>query len=642
MKIKILVACHKPSELPQNELFLPIQVGAKNAKTRMNIEQDDNGINISEKNPTYCELTAQYWAWKNLDSDYYGLCHYRRFLEFKHTDARKNHRDQIEASVLNEYNIKQFGLDNSEEMRQVIEKYDVITGPEQNVNHLYTPRGSKSTAYDHWIAHDRALIMKKDLDLMLDILQEVAPEVGAAARKYLKTSHFTGFNCFVMKKELFDQMCQIEFEVLSRLEQQVDLSSYCQQITRIFGFMGEIISSSFIYYLEQTGKYKIKHIPLLYFNYTEPLEKFKPLNEKNKKSIPIVFDYADSDPNRFGVAWQTFLEHIDRSYQYDVVVIADFVPDTKTELQKMSKAYDNVSLRFMEGVPARMLLYDKYKLEEDPETVGKNVLNPENDDWHIPILPFLPFILTGYEKALVFDKNTLFCDSIVDLWENYRNSNKMICAPPSVFIRARINDIYYETAERHLKKYLKNPLNYFSINAFIWNFQEYRKNIKESKLVKLYPHTEEKTQFRAKEEILNIVCEDNVEFTDVRWNTWYDTNALLTYQLPYMPFTLYQELLSARKNPGMITYMANDPWEREFTALTPIFWNAAQKTAFYEIYLQHGTDLINKRSKVNSKEILTKIFPVDGNMRSRLTRLFPYNSKRNKAIKRVLKTLHLR
>ena len=43
---------------------------------------DNEEENISSKNKSYCELTTQYWAWKNVDADYYGFCLYRRFFSF--------------------------------------------------------------------------------------------------------------------------------------------------------------------------------------------------------------------------------------------------------------------------------------------------------------------------------------------------------------------------------------------------------------------------------------------------------------------------------------------------------------------------------------------------------------------------------
>ena len=82
--IRIFIACHKPTYVPENSLFYPVQVGA--ALTNKRFEhmayRDNEGEHISEKNPDYCELTAQYWAWKNIDCDYYGFFHYRRYLTF--------------------------------------------------------------------------------------------------------------------------------------------------------------------------------------------------------------------------------------------------------------------------------------------------------------------------------------------------------------------------------------------------------------------------------------------------------------------------------------------------------------------------------------------------------------------------------
>ena len=78
--IKILVCAHKDSRLPQHEYFCPIQVGAALTSARFFPVLDNTGDNISDRNPHFCELTAHYWAWKNLKCDIIGLNHYTRFL----------------------------------------------------------------------------------------------------------------------------------------------------------------------------------------------------------------------------------------------------------------------------------------------------------------------------------------------------------------------------------------------------------------------------------------------------------------------------------------------------------------------------------------------------------------------------------
>ena len=79
MNIKIMVAVHKPYWMPTDSVYLPIHVG-KEGKADIGFQGDNTGDNISSKNSHYCELTAMYWAWKNLEADFVGLVHYRRYF----------------------------------------------------------------------------------------------------------------------------------------------------------------------------------------------------------------------------------------------------------------------------------------------------------------------------------------------------------------------------------------------------------------------------------------------------------------------------------------------------------------------------------------------------------------------------------
>ena len=87
MDCKIIVAMHKSCEVPVDPMYFPLQVGAagKDVLIPLNrkepVARDDTGENISEKNPSYCELTGLYWAWKNLQAEVIGLVHYRRYFE---------------------------------------------------------------------------------------------------------------------------------------------------------------------------------------------------------------------------------------------------------------------------------------------------------------------------------------------------------------------------------------------------------------------------------------------------------------------------------------------------------------------------------------------------------------------------------
>lgn len=177
MKIKILVAAHKKFPMPSDtNLYLPILVGAvRNYKPDINYQRDDDGVNISIKNPNYNELTAIFWAWKNLDVDAIGLIHYRRMFSLK----RKRTFDSI--------------LSKSE-VESLLKRAPIILPKKRN---YYI-----ETNYSHYIhAH-----YKEPLDVTRDIIEEEYPEYINAFNNVMNSNSAHMFNMFIMKKNILMSM----------------------------------------------------------------------------------------------------------------------------------------------------------------------------------------------------------------------------------------------------------------------------------------------------------------------------------------------------------------------------------------------------------------------------------------------------
>ena len=80
MLCKIAVCYHRESDTYlQNNVLMPVFVG-RIPQIGPQIQSDNVGNHISEKNYLYCELTGTYWLWKNVQADVKGLFHYRRVL----------------------------------------------------------------------------------------------------------------------------------------------------------------------------------------------------------------------------------------------------------------------------------------------------------------------------------------------------------------------------------------------------------------------------------------------------------------------------------------------------------------------------------------------------------------------------------
>ena len=230
MDIKILVATHKKYWMSEDNVYLPLHVG-REGKEDIGFTGDNTGENISSKNNNYCELTGLYWAWKNLQCDYIGLCHYRRYF------AKKSLSRNKKAAILSKNEYEAF-----------LKKYDVLV-PEKRNYYIDTVRSQ----YEH-------IHYKKDLDLIEEILKEMHPEYMDEFRKVMSSNSLHIFNMFVMSKNNFEIYCQWLFPLLFELEKRIDTSGYSTYQARAIAFLSERLFNVWL----AKQKLSIGHLPIVF------------------------------------------------------------------------------------------------------------------------------------------------------------------------------------------------------------------------------------------------------------------------------------------------------------------------------------------------------------------------------------------
>ena len=243
-KIKIFMCCHKQYEtLPP--LCEAIQCGSALNPKIENAVYDDHGENISLKNREYCELTAHYYAWKNVKADYYGFCHYRRFFAVENCTKRP-----YTAKLKLSEKERGFYLGNEEYWQDLIKKYEILVPRSEDMG---LPAGEHYlTSKNHYL---------EDLHLFLDILFKEAPWLMETAKGYLLQNRQYFCNMFIMKNTYFFEYCEALFSILEKFDKQKTLHGDFQS-DRTDGYLGELFTGIYIDYCCKKGV-KIKELPRL-------------------------------------------------------------------------------------------------------------------------------------------------------------------------------------------------------------------------------------------------------------------------------------------------------------------------------------------------------------------------------------------
>lgn len=203
--IFIGIATQKKLEMNFDDCYKPIIVGADCHNIKIdNYCEDNNGLNISKFNTMFCELTALYWMRHNVEAQYYGLVHYRRFF------GKKNPLTFLEIS-------------------EYLKKNDVILPKKRSyyVESLYS-----HYSHTHYAIH---------LEVTREIISSLCPSYLTEFDKLKKRKSAHMFNMLIMKKGLFHSYCDWLFPILFELEKRIDVSNYDSFQKRYLGRISELL-----------------------------------------------------------------------------------------------------------------------------------------------------------------------------------------------------------------------------------------------------------------------------------------------------------------------------------------------------------------------------------------------------------------
>lgn len=222
----IYVVSHKEINESFPKGYKTIIVNANNNQVIGDV-YDNIGDNISNKNASYCELTALYWLWKNCSDEFVGIDHYRRFFMYggELLDVGKA-KEVVKANTV------------------IVPKKEVFSG---------------KIGYKYWSTSG----YKDDLKVIRSAIEEYSPDYCKDYDTFLNQNKMYCYNMLIMNKQMYNSYCEWLFNILERVENRLDLqhkgaANRKGYYKRIYGFMGERLLNVYLIH----NKLDVKELPV--------------------------------------------------------------------------------------------------------------------------------------------------------------------------------------------------------------------------------------------------------------------------------------------------------------------------------------------------------------------------------------------
>lgn len=631
--IKIFVS-HRidlDSETIDNSIYIPVRCGAVfDEREGIMMLGDDTGENISERRLTFNELTVLYWAWKNVKADYYGLCHYRRYLSFaEKQDYRRCEWGGIGEDVIDENTINKYGLTDKDIRRKISLHPDIdVFLPQQFfLKSLHNKSYSQIDRYRDVVGKE---FSETVIEQLFVLIKEDYPDYFDAAKTHFTSGTAYFSNCCVMKARVFNKYCNWVFDILFKLEKRIDFSNQSMTASRVMGYLGEDLFSIYIARNREINEIKIHELQLVFFENTARIDSSPAFSAGN---IPIIFSCSEQYAAYVAGTVRSIIAHSSEEHNYDLIFLhTGITENSQRQLQVMVSEHTNFSIRFFNVErfiqPYQLTLNSHFTVETFYRLL-------------------LPQLLPNYDKVIYLDSDLMVLHDVAELFA-IDIGDHLLAATIDADMTGEYNGAipgvkdYCDTVLK-----LADPYSYFQAGVLVFNLSAFRKTFASNELLELAA----KREYRyVDQDVLNVACGGRVHTLDMRWNVMTDCGGTrIGTIIQRAPLSIYQAYLKARKDPYIIHYAGwQKPWNNPQSDFAEVYWKYARQTPFYEVNLfrlakSAEVDRIESAdSRSKARQIADRILPKGTRRRNLAKKILPKGSRRWNFCKKIYKSMFKR
>lgn len=585
MNGKIYVNYFSPAHIFEDSLLSSIQVGRANSNNKLQMLGDDVGDNISFKNPYYCELTGQYFVWKNAESQKYcGFLHYRRLFDFSDRKDRKieNH-GAIEVASSRSLSLPAYGITESS-IDSLMDNYDCILPYPFDV----TRAAAKNVRDQYLLApyHD-----VRHLDEAGRIIEEKFPQDSQYFVEAMKGVDLYSNNMFVMRTSLFQQYSAWLFAILFELEKRIDVTGRSWQEQRAIGYVAERLLTTFAIKLRSENKFTIKFLNRVFINDPSPVPQAKP--KPIVAGLPVVTVAASTDRlyvQHMAALLSSTLSNASQESFIDFIVLDGGLTDAdRARLLTLEARHPHCRISFVD-------------MRNEYLDIPPNSYFTRGTFYRLS----LPQILADRDRVLFLDTDMVVCGDIATLF-SIELKDEILAAAPDLIMRAFCNMGVFSIKESGAmrancyltdKIKLKSPRDYFQAGVLLFNLDIMRRLELAKKMTN---SLKTESYWFLDQDVLNIYSSGRVRYLDNRWNVVHmDENHLSA--LDESDRKTYD---MSMQSPLIVHYAGvNKPWVNQLHPHSSLYWIALRNTPWYEMALLHFvkekeviySEVVNSRS----------------------------------------------